>query len=168
VAVRRLTGAAAVAAGGSHSLALRDDGTVRAWGDNVLGQLGDGTATDRYSPVAVQGLTGAAAVAAGGVHSLALRDDGTVRAWGYNFDGELGDGTTTDRYSPVAVRRLTGAAAVAAGGSHSLALQGGGPGSPASKDDCKKGGWREYGFRNQGQCVASVVRGGRPPGRHNT
>jgi alpha-tubulin suppressor-like RCC1 family protein len=116
----------ATAAGWQHSLALLDDGTVRAWGANGDGQLGDGTTTDRSTPVAVSGLTGVTAIAAGDVHSLALLDDGTVRAWGFNGQGQLGDGSTTRSSTPVVVSDLTGVTAIAVGGFHSLALRGDG------------------------------------------
>jgi hypothetical protein len=112
----------ATAAGWQHSLALLDDGTVRAWGANGDGQLGDGTTTDRSTPVAVSGLTGVTAIAAGDVHSLALLDDGTVRAWGFHGQGQLGDGSTTRSSTPVVVSGLTDVTAIAAGGYHSLAV----------------------------------------------
>jgi len=111
-----------VSAGGNHSLALLSDGTIRAWGYNIRGNLGDGTTTNQYTPVQVSGLSGAIAVSAGTDHNLALLSDGTVWAWGYNVFGHLGDGTTTDRYTPVQVSGLSGAVAVSAGGNHSLAL----------------------------------------------
>jgi alpha-tubulin suppressor-like RCC1 family protein len=126
VPVSGLSGAVAVAAdaggGGAHSLALLDDGTVRAWGDNELGQLGDGTTTLRHTPVAVSELSQVVAIAGGSWHNLALLDDGTVRAWGENSGGQLGDGTTIDRTTPVEVAGLSGVVAVAAGEGHSLAL----------------------------------------------
>jgi hypothetical protein len=87
----------AVSAGGSHTLGLRADGSVWAWGANGSGQLGDGTTTQRTTPVAVSGLTGVVAIAAGGQHSLALGSDGSVWSWGANGSGQLGDGTTTQR-----------------------------------------------------------------------
>ncbi len=89
-----------------HSLALKSDGTVWAWGWNGYGQLGDGTTTSRYTPVQVSGLTGVVAIAAGYYHSLALKSDGTVWAWGRNVYGQLGDGTTTSRYTPVQTLNL--------------------------------------------------------------
>ena len=85
-----LTGITAVASGEQHSLAVKNDGTVWAWGYNGRGELGDGTTTQRSSPVLVSGLTGVMAVEAGEFHSLAIKSDGTVWAWGYNGDGELG------------------------------------------------------------------------------
>ncbi|MGE6759660.1 Ig-like domain-containing protein [Corallococcus interemptor] len=110
-------------AGSLHGLALKQDGTVWAWGDNSFGQLGDGTNTQRLTPVQVPGLTGVAALAAGNDHSLAVKQDGSVWAWGNNASGQLGDGTTTQRLTPVQVPNLTGVAALAGGNSYSLALK---------------------------------------------
>jgi alpha-tubulin suppressor-like RCC1 family protein len=77
-----------VAAGRTHNLAVRSDGTVTAWGLNDHGALGDGTTTDRSTPVQVSGLSGVITqVAAGEAFSLALRSDGTVWAWGANDEG---------------------------------------------------------------------------------
>src|SRR6266851_2418171 len=132
VAVSGLSGAVAVSGGGSHSLALLGDGTVRAWGSNGSGQLGDGTTTGpetcvearpcSRTPVAVSGLSGVVAISAGGSHSLALLSNGTVRAWGNNGSGQLGNGTTTTSDVPVVVSGLSAVVAVSAGGEHSLAL----------------------------------------------
>jgi alpha-tubulin suppressor-like RCC1 family protein len=121
--VAGLSDVIAIAAGSSHTVALRRDGTVWAWGSNDLGQLGDGTTTQRTSPVQVSGLSGVTALVANNHHTLALRQDGTVWAWGYNSHGQLGDGTTTHRSSPVQVTGSSGATAVAAGAYHSLALR---------------------------------------------
>ena len=77
-----------VAAGGSMSLAVVSDGTVRAWGTNWAGQLGVGDTNPRNSPTQVTGLTNVVSVAAGSVFSLALKSDGTVWAWGQNHEGE--------------------------------------------------------------------------------
>ncbi|WP_028680694.1 Ig-like domain repeat protein [Salinispora arenicola] len=116
----------AVAAGDRHSLALTSTGTMLAWGENFIGQLGDGTTTRRSPPVAVDLPTGTTvtAVAAGDRHSLALTSAGTVLAWGDNSAGQLGDGTTTDSSTPIAVDLPTGTTitTVAAGAYHSLAL----------------------------------------------
>ncbi len=111
-----------IAAGGYHSLALLEDGTVWAWGANGNGQLGDGTTTASSLPVQVLGITNAIDIAAGEYHSLALLDDGTVWAWGANAYGQLGDGTTTSSSVPVQVQGLEGIGLVAAGWYHSLAV----------------------------------------------
>ena len=136
VFVAGLTDVVAVAAGklaGDHSLALRADGTVWAWGDNSFGELGDGSHTERHQPVPVlvtlypsvltAPVTGVTAIAAGGMHSLALHANGTVSAWGSNTCGQLGDGSTSERTTAVSVSGLASVVAIAAGVSHSLALK---------------------------------------------
>ena len=124
-----LSGITAVAAGHYHSVALKNDGTVWAWGYNYYGQLGNkSSVTNSLLPVQVLEETGVAlsgiiAVAAGQYHSLALRNDGTVWTWGHNYYGQLGDTTTTQRNAAVKVAGISsGATAIAAGSSHSLAL----------------------------------------------
>jgi len=97
-----------VAAGGAnetaHTIALRADGTVWAWGDNSSGQVGDGTTTQRRSPVQVTALgSGNVAIAAGANHSMAIKADGTLWAWGSNASGQLGTNNTANYYSPVQV-----------------------------------------------------------------
>jgi alpha-tubulin suppressor-like RCC1 family protein len=121
----------ALAAGDSHALALKADGTVLAWGNNQSGELGDGTApTDHATPVIVQGLgpgSGVAKIAAGGAFSLALKANGTVLAWGNNQRGETGSGDApTDHATPVQVQGLgpgSGVVAIAAGLADSYALK---------------------------------------------
>ena len=127
-----------IAAGANHSLGLKNDGTVWAWGYNSNGQLGDNTVTQRNIPVQVKDaagtgfLSGITAIAAGNNYSLALKADGTVWAWGYNGYGQLGDNTVTQRNIPVQVKDaagtgfLSGITAIAAGYGHSLALKTGG------------------------------------------
>ena len=102
---------------GGHSLALKTDGTLWAWGQNEVGQLGDSTTTSRLRPVQIG--SGFAGIAGGGAHSVAVKTDGTLWAWGSNDSGQLGDGTTTNRMAPVQIG--TGFVAVAAGEQHSLA-----------------------------------------------
>jgi alpha-tubulin suppressor-like RCC1 family protein len=99
-----------VIAGRMHTCALRGGGTVWCWGYNVEGGLGDGTTTNRSTPVRVtQGnartlFTNAADVAAGGGTSCASKTDGTTWCWGRNDYGQVGDGTTRDRTSAVRVK----------------------------------------------------------------
>ena len=113
---------AAVAAGAGHTLALKDDGTVWAWGQNSHGQLGDGSTANRSSPVQVKGLSQVVYIAAGSNHSLALQADGTVWSWGNNLYGQLGDGTTENRAEPVEVKDIADIIQVTAGEHHSAAL----------------------------------------------
>ena len=126
VQVSGLRGAIAIAAGSWHSLAVKSNGTVWAWGGNDSGQLGIGSQINKRTPVQVPGVSGATVVAAGLKHSLALKGDGTVLAWGYNRYGQLGNGTNADSNSPVAVAGLSGVSAVAGGTAFSLALKGDG------------------------------------------
>ena len=101
-----------IAAGGYHSLALADDGTVYAWGYNPTGQLGNGATVDSRTPVAVKATGTPMAgkniikIAAGVHNSLALASDGTVYTWGRGEFGQLGNGTTTDSNIPVAVKTV--------------------------------------------------------------
>lgn len=119
----------AIAAGEFHSLALLNDGTVRAWGNNEYGQLGDETNTTSNVPVIVKAtdgsgfLTNVIAIAAGGFHSLALLIDGLVLAWGNNESGQLGDGFNISSNIPVPVSGLTNSVTIAGGGDHSLEIQ---------------------------------------------
>jgi len=123
VAVDALSTVTQLAPGDSHALALLADGTVRAWGGNAAGELGDGTVEPRRSPVAVPNLSGVVAVAAGNNHSLALLSNGTVMVWGDNVNGELGNGTVGgSSVLPVAVPGLEGVVAISAGFRYSLAL----------------------------------------------
>lgn len=98
-----------VSAGENHSLAIRNDGKLFAWGGNLYGQLGIGSRYGEYSsPIKISDDRWIA-VSAGNDHSLALREDGKVFAWGRNFYGQIGDGKTSsgsfnnDKYSPFLV-----------------------------------------------------------------
>lgn len=122
-----VTNGQSIAAGGWHSLAVCTDSTVKAFGENASGELGDGTTNDSNIPVSVIGLSGIISVSGGGdqleAHSLALQTNGTVWSWGSNIYGGLGNGTTTNTTIPGQVTGLTGAKAISAGGWHSVALK---------------------------------------------
>lgn len=123
VLVPELTDVTAVVTGWRHSLAVLSDGSVRAWGANYVGQLGDGTTVNRNIPLGVSGLTGTTAIGAGIHHSMGLLSDGTVRTWGDNTFGQLGNGTFGGASSiPTSVSGLTNVTSITAGGHHALAL----------------------------------------------
>jgi len=115
--------AQSVAAGGRHSLAICTDSSVRAWGYNGFGQLGDGTVIEKHTAVPVAGLSGVVQVAGGLFHSLFVKNDGTVWACGRNTLGPLGNGTTTNSPTAVQVTGLSGVVQAAGGGEHSLFLK---------------------------------------------
>jgi alpha-tubulin suppressor-like RCC1 family protein len=94
---------AEVVVGENYSCARMSDATVRCWGSNRYGQLGDGTFINRLTPVTVTGLTGVTALSVGGETSCAIAG-GQLYCWGANTYSQLGDGTVTHRATP---RRVT-------------------------------------------------------------
>jgi len=120
-----LGGVIAISAGANFSCALATGGVAWCWGDDYIGQLGDGTST--ASPRAVRVtlvggglLAGATAISAGGSQACVRTSSGTALCWGYNNHGQLGDGTTTDRHGAVQVTKkggspLTRVTAISAG-----------------------------------------------------
>ncbi len=124
VQVVGLSNVIAIAAGGNHSLALKSDGTVWAWGENGNGELGIGTNDTNLHPIPVQVTaltTRVTAIGAGDFHNMVLKADGTVWLWGYNYNGQVGDNTTTDRYSPVRITQFSNVTAISAGALSSMA-----------------------------------------------
>jgi alpha-tubulin suppressor-like RCC1 family protein len=117
--------AAAVDFGGDHVKVIKKDGSLWSWGKNIAttfdekGMVGDGTSTDRFTPVKI--MDGVKSVSAGSYHSAAIKTDGSLWVWGGNMDGQLGDGTNTDRLSPVKI--MDGVAAVSCGESHTAAVK---------------------------------------------
>jgi alpha-tubulin suppressor-like RCC1 family protein len=122
VALRGLSEAKSVVAGGVHALALLNDGMVMAWGGNGAGQLGDGTTTASDVPVAVSGLSEVTQITAGEASSFGLLKGGTVMSWGDNEYGELGNFTMRRSTVPVAVSGVSEVMAIAAGSDYVLAL----------------------------------------------
>jgi len=94
---------AQVSAGNQYSLAVRQDGSLWAWGWNGSGQLGDGTTVQKYAPVLINNAKNWKRVVAGESQSFALTDNGELWAWGTNWGGQLGVGDTTQRLTPTRV-----------------------------------------------------------------
>ncbi len=126
VTVTPAVAASPVAAQNAPAPAAVGSDTVLTWGENSFGQLGDGTTSQRSTPIAVDLPAGTmiTAVAGSDANSFALTSASTVLAWGSNSSGELGDGTNTDSTTPVAVKLPPGTTvtAIAAGTFHTLAL----------------------------------------------
>jgi alpha-tubulin suppressor-like RCC1 family protein len=119
-----LSGVAAISAGYTHSLAVMKDGTVRAWGENSYGEVGDGTTSIRHAPVVVPGIKTAVGVAAGSGFSAAVLRDGTVMAWG-TIISVLGRTLHSQNRAdsvPVLVPGVKGVRTIVAGRHHMLAL----------------------------------------------
>jgi RHS repeat-associated protein len=112
--VAGVTGAVQVEPSFGHTCAVLADHTVRCWGTDNLGQLGDGPG-QHSGAVQVQGLSDALQVSLGEAHSCAVRMNGQVACWGSNQRGEIGDGTTISRESPVNVPGITDAVSISAG-----------------------------------------------------
>jgi alpha-tubulin suppressor-like RCC1 family protein len=105
-------GVVRIEAGDNHTCALLENGSVRCWGENTNGQLGDSTQDERHIPTDIAQLSsGVSALAAGGSHSCAVHA-GTALCWGANGSGEIGDGTQDLRASPVGVSGLDAASKV--------------------------------------------------------
>jgi alpha-tubulin suppressor-like RCC1 family protein len=126
VTVSGLTsGVVALGVGAYHTCAVLDDASVRCWGSNASGQLGDGTTTLRRTPVTVSGLppgTEPLAVTGGIYHTCIVTRTGQALCWGANHRGQLGDGTTSGQMVPTVVSGLTDIVALDAGSSHTCAL----------------------------------------------
>ncbi len=115
--------AVSMAAGPYAACAVLSDGTAACWGANVRGVLGDGSTTDRWTPLVIPALTDVTQISLYVSHACARRSDGTLRCWGANDYGVLGDGTTTDTLFATAVPMMAAAAVqVSVGYYHSCAL----------------------------------------------
>ena len=98
-----------------HTVAIKSDGTLWAWGGNDSGETGDGTNYYYFAPVQIGNATNWQQVVTGKHQTFALKIDGTLWAWGRNKSGQLGDGTNTDHNVPVQIGTSTDWQDVAAG-----------------------------------------------------
>ena len=127
VDVSGLTGQViSIDAGLMHTCAAMAAGGIQCWGFNAVGQLGDGSNTDRHVPVPVSGITAIAAVSTGYEHTCTALSTG-AKCWGVNYDGELGNNSVTGSNVPVTVSGLTtGITDISAGSYHTCAVVNGG------------------------------------------
>jgi alpha-tubulin suppressor-like RCC1 family protein len=113
-------------AGMYHCAAIKQDGTLWAWGLNSYGQLGDGTTVSRNEPALIDNTSQWKSVSAGLYHTLAIRSDGTLWAWGSNTAGQLGNGSNANSLVPVQVGSANDWASVSAGWYFSMGIRSGG------------------------------------------
>jgi hypothetical protein len=120
-----ITNATDISAGGNHSMALLEDGTVRAWGLNSSGQLGEGIwGSPRMIPVIVSSLTNVKCIGTGFGHSLAFKEDWALWVWGLNSSGQLGDGTTINRNTPIEIMQFSfGTPSLSIGSTYTIDLR---------------------------------------------
>jgi alpha-tubulin suppressor-like RCC1 family protein len=135
VNVKGLTsGVTEITSGIQFTCALLSGGSVKCWGANNYGQLGDGTTSNRYEPTQVtvngQPISGVASLSGGYEHACAVLTNGQAMCWGRNDYGQLGDGTTTNRSVPTSVKvngqPISGIASISGGLKHTCAITTGG------------------------------------------
>ena len=122
VQVPGISTAVSVSCGTLHTAVLLSDGTVRTFGNNASGQLGDGTTTSKNTPVQVSGISSVVSLACGNLFNAFVLSNGSVWTCGNNTFGQLGDGTTVDKSTPVKVLNISTAVAVACGSTHTAVL----------------------------------------------
>ena len=124
VQIGLLTTWASINAGQYHTIAVKTNGTLWAWGKNAIGELGDGTIVNKSSPIQIGALTDwSSVIDAGRRQNVAIKTDGTLWAWGEGIQGQLGNGIAIHRSSPVQIGSDTNWLDISAGNRHSHALK---------------------------------------------
>jgi alpha-tubulin suppressor-like RCC1 family protein len=112
-----------VSVGVNHTLAIKKNGTLWAWGINQYGQLGDGGTANLFIPTQIGLDSNWSSIAAGENHSIALKSDGSLWAWGHNLSGQLGDSTYIDKLMPIRIGLSNNWQFISAGTNHNMAIQ---------------------------------------------
>ena len=126
VTVSGISTAIQIAKGDDYGCALLSGGTIKCWGFNSSGQLGDGSTTSRNTPVSVTGISTATQISARTSNTCALLQDGSIKCWGWYGSGMLGTAVASDSSSPVTIVGISNATSVAVGNSHTCAIISGG------------------------------------------
>ena len=117
----------AISRGFNHTMMIKSDGSLWGFGNNYVGQLGDGTTNHTFNGGAIRVLDDASYVSAGNAYTMAIRSDGSLWAWGNNGYGQLGDGTTTQRLNPIMIMdnvvSVSTSSSCHGGQSHTMAIR---------------------------------------------
>ena len=136
-----------ISVGFNHSLALKTNGTIWAWGYNLNGQLGNGNSSTLLSPTQIGTDTDWSAVSGGPYNSYGLKSNGSIFAWGANYNGQVGDGTTIDRNIPTQIGNSNDWGIIDGGNGYAFAL----------KTDGSMWGWGSNSYNRFGSTPSSTV-----------